>query len=193
MELEVFQQQQQGESSKAYAAYIAYRDLGENRSLEKVSQELTKSVPLLKRWSAKYEWVARALAWDMHRQQRVDEAQLSADELLIEKELEAYKQLLERWREAFAKTPAVIVRRGKEAPNVDAMLRLVKLRREISNIGRRALGMPERIKESRLTGKGGGDLVIEFAVLADDEQPQLPESLEGDDSLLIGRGEADEQ
>ena len=42
-----------GESAKAFAAFCAYLELGEERSIRAVSQEYTKSIPLLKRWSRK--------------------------------------------------------------------------------------------------------------------------------------------
>lgn len=52
------------ESSRAYQAYVIYRDLGPDRSLAQVSQKHTKSIPTLKRWSSKYNWVERARAYD---------------------------------------------------------------------------------------------------------------------------------
>jgi hypothetical protein len=64
-----------GESTKAYAAYQCYRDFGASRSLEKVSQECTKSIPLLKRWSAKFEWVKRATEFDAEQERIREEAQ----------------------------------------------------------------------------------------------------------------------
>jgi hypothetical protein len=52
------------ESAKAYAALVAYAELGSDRSIEAVSQKLAKSVPLLKRWSAQHRWVERVRAYD---------------------------------------------------------------------------------------------------------------------------------
>lgn len=62
-------ERQQGETTKAYAAFCVYRDLGPDRSLEKVRKEYEKngkkiSVKFLGRWSAKYNWVERARAYD---------------------------------------------------------------------------------------------------------------------------------
>lgn len=53
------------ETMKAYRAFMIYRDLGPGRSLHAVSRELAKSVPLLKRWSSRYDWVGRARAFDV--------------------------------------------------------------------------------------------------------------------------------
>lgn len=63
-----------GESTKAYAAYQCYRDFGVSRSLEKVYQKLAKSIPLLKRWSAQYQWVTRAAEWDAEQERIREEA-----------------------------------------------------------------------------------------------------------------------
>jgi len=57
---------QPGESTKAYAAFCVYRDLGTERSLEKAGQMLDKprTRKWLGEWSAKYKWVERAKAYD---------------------------------------------------------------------------------------------------------------------------------
>jgi len=54
------------ESTKAYAAFCVYRDLGTERSLEKAGQMLDKprTRKWLGEWSAKYKWVERAKAYD---------------------------------------------------------------------------------------------------------------------------------
>lgn len=54
------------EGAKAHAAFIAYRDLGTQRSLSAAAAEVGKTLGLLKRWSAQHEWLARAAAWDRH-------------------------------------------------------------------------------------------------------------------------------
>jgi len=59
-------ERQPGESTKAYAAFCVYRDLGTERSLEKAGQMLDKprTRKWLGEWSAKYKWVERAKAYD---------------------------------------------------------------------------------------------------------------------------------
>jgi hypothetical protein len=53
------------ERIKAYELFCLYRDLGPSRSLQKLRQ--TNALPLslrqLERYSAKYDWVARAQAF----------------------------------------------------------------------------------------------------------------------------------
>jgi hypothetical protein len=62
------------ESSKAYAAFCAYRDLGPDRSIVKAAEgtESSPKVRQFKKWSSRNRWVSRAEAYDdeMDRQLR---------------------------------------------------------------------------------------------------------------------------
>lgn len=44
-------ERQPGESAQAYEAFAIYRDMGSNRSLRVVAEQLSKSDTLIKRWS----------------------------------------------------------------------------------------------------------------------------------------------
>jgi hypothetical protein len=59
-------EQQPRESAKAFAAFSLYLSLGPQRSLDAVSQKSAKSIPLLKRWSRKYDWSGRVAAHGAH-------------------------------------------------------------------------------------------------------------------------------
>ena len=61
----VFEQQPR-ESAKAFAAFSEYLTLGPERSLAAVGQKVGKSVGLIERWSAKYDWLARVQAHAAH-------------------------------------------------------------------------------------------------------------------------------
>lgn len=52
------------ESDPAYEAFALYRDMGIQRSIEVVARDLSKSVQLIKRWSALNDWVIRVRAYD---------------------------------------------------------------------------------------------------------------------------------
>lgn len=52
------------ESTEAYEAFKTYRDWEGKRSIAKVGEKLGKSETLMSRWSADYDWVKRAQAWD---------------------------------------------------------------------------------------------------------------------------------
>ena len=65
---------QPGETSKAYAAFVAYRDLGGERSYAKVARQLGKSTTLLDRWGRQNDWQSRTAAWDSMPGRAVQEA-----------------------------------------------------------------------------------------------------------------------
>jgi len=73
-------EQARGESARAYAAFVAYRDLGPERSLAKAAEQAGRHVSLLKRWSARNRWRDRAWAWD------VAQAREAADALRQQRE-----------------------------------------------------------------------------------------------------------
>lgn len=52
------------ESSKAYEAFVCYRDMGATRTVRAVAEVLSKSQACIKRWSAAHDWPERTRAWD---------------------------------------------------------------------------------------------------------------------------------
>lgn len=68
-------ERQEKESDKAFEAFVKYRDMGLDRSTTKVAKELAKSEQLIRRWSATYDWVKRAAAWDNEVDKDVQKAQ----------------------------------------------------------------------------------------------------------------------
>lgn len=57
-------ERQDGETPKQFEAFAVYRDMGEDRSLVKVADRLSKSAQLMSRWSVANRWVERCADWD---------------------------------------------------------------------------------------------------------------------------------
>jgi len=59
-----------GESSKAYAHFCLYRDMGQERSLRKLAAEAKTRSRLrqLQHWSSRWKWVERCRSYDDHLQ-----------------------------------------------------------------------------------------------------------------------------
>src|SRR3954451_22853339 len=115
-------EQQTGESAKAFEAFSIYLNLGLERSTEAVAKSLSKSCALVRRWAARWQWVARVQshaehfakierqateavarckAWDwVKRQQLVREEEWSIHEELIRAGREALKRFHERGKGA---------------------------------------------------------------------------------------------
>lgn len=58
-----------GESAKAFAAFVIYRDLGSERTLKKTRECLGKKSGygrLLEKWSSAFDWVERTKIFDAH-------------------------------------------------------------------------------------------------------------------------------
>lgn len=180
-----------GESVKAYRAFIAYRDLGAERSLSKVAQQLSKSETIIKRWSSQFDWVARAQAWDDEQQTVADETMLDifGDNLakerkeLLQAELDDYRTALAEYRRAMAharvinrehtgvtKDPAtgetIKIVTVRLTPNEH--IRLMRWRLDIARLGRLALGLPMTVRESRLADENGEALPL--TALLDEEE-----------------------
>jgi hypothetical protein len=65
----------EGETAQAYAAFRVYRDLGPLRTVDKMMGVARTSA---QRWSRRWDWQARAVAWDDSVHQEEDRARLEA-------------------------------------------------------------------------------------------------------------------
>lgn len=75
-------ERQPNESEEAYAAFLAYRDMGVKRSLRSMGQEGDKRGSFQKRcgrWSSKWRWVDRSAAWDNRIQGERDKVRLNQE------------------------------------------------------------------------------------------------------------------
>ncbi len=63
-------ERQKGETHKAFAAFLVYRDLGPDRTIKLAGKSIGRISDGYDRmsedWSAKYGWVARAASYDSH-------------------------------------------------------------------------------------------------------------------------------
>ena len=57
---------QSGETSRAFAAFKIYRDLGRSRSLPEAARALGVFHSVVRKWSYLRKWVERSKAWDVH-------------------------------------------------------------------------------------------------------------------------------
>lgn len=62
------------ETSKAYEAFCLYRDMGPQRTVRAVAEELNKSQAIIGRWSSAYDWPERTRAWDSMPGRKTEEA-----------------------------------------------------------------------------------------------------------------------
>src|SRR5205814_10552772 len=59
------------ETHRAYSAFIAYRDIGSDRTIQKAADLLQKSGSVLRRWAVKFNWQHRAADFDEDNAQQM--------------------------------------------------------------------------------------------------------------------------
>ncbi len=67
-------ERQQGESDKAWEAWIAYRDAGSSRTIDATAKALGKGPAILYEWSRRYQWRERIRHWSNWMDMQVNEA-----------------------------------------------------------------------------------------------------------------------
>jgi len=135
---------QPGESSRAFAAFCAYRDLGPFRSLRAAAEafygRLSASVVRqLQTWSGTFKWVERSDAWDRYLDAEARQAKVKAQREMAERHAQEARGLqakaLERLRSL----------RPEELAPADVLRYFV----EAAKLERLALGEPETVTEQR--------------------------------------------
>lgn len=66
----------ESETQKAYSRFCVYRDMGPDRSIAKVCEEIGKPSGYsrhLERWSSEHNWVSRAESYDTYMSERMRE------------------------------------------------------------------------------------------------------------------------
>lgn len=71
-------EQQSKESSRAFAAFVCYRDLGLQRSCAKVAELLKLAAPSVLELSKRHNWQNRVRAWDAHVDSQIQKDQIGA-------------------------------------------------------------------------------------------------------------------
>jgi len=107
------------ESEPAWQAFTTYLDLGGERSLPRVAKRCAKSLPLMKRWSAKYTWADRAKAYDSELARLKQTAEQKAiakatEKAAYKREITAQRVLEETANVAFIRVTDVIKWEGEE-------------------------------------------------------------------------------
>jgi hypothetical protein len=110
---------QPNETDKSWAAFCIYRDMGRDRSAEKVRLKLGHgSRIIVERWSSKYSWVKRCSAFD--------DNELEKESIMLQKE--RLNRRLQMERDAWN-------RRDKLIKKADTIARVPLLRPETSEDG----------------------------------------------------------
>lgn len=80
-------EQQPKESSRAFAAFVCYRDLGMQRSCAKVAEQLKISSPSVLELSQRHSWQNRVRAWDAYVDQQTQKDQIDAVKIMKRRQI----------------------------------------------------------------------------------------------------------
>ena len=143
-------EQQPKESSKAFAAFKTYLDLGPNRSLVSAAAKMGCSKRRMEWLSRKYDWPGRVAARDAHV---ADLERQAIERLAVEKAVEWWQLHEPARRQAWleAEEAIAMVREARErwrksgrTPGFEGMARMLDLAFKLKQF---AAGMPSEIKE----------------------------------------------
>ena len=176
-------EQQESETAPAFAAFVAYRDLGLGiRSTVKVAQGLGKSTALIHRWSSRWNWVNRCRLYDQELDRLIRERHLS--ELYAARDRHALLA-----REVQVKVLERLDNMSAQEIPVPILAQMLKI---ATDIELRALGEPLGKTQTEITGPSGGPIQAEVVIgivndLIKDPQSRialdhLAQRLEGDTS-----------
>ena len=138
------------ETTKAFAAFKTYLDLGPNRSLVSAAEKLGCSKRRMEQLSRKYDWPGRVIAFNRHF---ADLERQAIERLACEKAVEWWQLHEPARRQAWleAEEAIAMVREARErwrnsgrTPGFEGMARMLDLAFKLKQF---AAGMPSEIKE----------------------------------------------
>lgn len=136
-------ERQEGETSKAWEAFCIYRDMGVDRSLRKVAQNLNKSVTQIAEWSSKYDWVKRVTAWDAEQDRIARQEQIKAIKAMRNRHAGMAKAMIVKAGRALQRIP-------EEEIKASDISRMIEVASKLERISRGDVG---EVIEERDGGK----------------------------------------
>lgn len=122
-------ERQKGETSKAYAGFCAYRDLGPDRSIRKAGEVLGKNQTTLEQWSARNDWVKRAGAWDAEQDRITRQAQIDEIKKMRKRHADLANAMLVKAAKALQRIPEDEIKAGDVSRMVETAAKLERISR----------------------------------------------------------------
>ncbi|MGW0822569.1 hypothetical protein [Streptomyces sp. NPDC002845] len=169
-------ERQDSETTAAFSAFAAYRDMGPARSITKVARQLGKSRTLIGRWSRAHAWVLRAQAFDREQ-----------DRIFAAEQRQARKETARRHAKlAQAFLGKAVARLQILDPRELSPAELLRYFATAADIERRAVGDNLGSPEHAVADGGGA---VEAEALTDEERKARMEQLRRELERRIGQGD----
>ena len=122
-------ERQPGETTRAYEAFVMYRDMGADRSLRKVVQKLGKNFTTIGEWSGKYKWVDRVAAWEQEQDRVNRQAQLDEIKKMRKRHADLANAILIKAAKALQRIPDDDIKATDVSRMVDVASKLERISR----------------------------------------------------------------
>ena len=143
-------ERQPGETEKAWQAFKLYRDLGEGRTLQEVSRKLSKHQSNVSRWSKKWRWQSRVMAWDMEVDRQARKARLKQINQMRDQHSRLGMLLKRKAYRTLKLADEIMARVGTEGATLKDAARLLDVGRALIDTGAKlhalSLGEPTEIE-----------------------------------------------
>ncbi len=160
------------DTDKSFEAFCIYRDMGANRSLEKVAEKCSKSVGLLYRWSAANNWQERVAAYDASLDEKHLDKQAERQEKIKDNAFKDY-EFLRKSIDNFKTNIEAMRFVGVNAYEIGTLVELMK---KADDYARRAVGLPDKITEQKNEHSGVGGAPIAFRIEYPDDPNPTPDT-----------------
>jgi len=138
-------ERQPGETTRAFAGFVAYRDLGPTRTQGDVPQLTGESLERVYKWSTHWRWAERASAWDDHCDETMRAAELDELEEMGRRHARLGVAMLEQVQRSLD-----LMRADDEKPlSVKLLARWAKIGVEIERLARGAATAHVMTSEAR--------------------------------------------
>jgi len=160
-------QQRPDENEKQYRAFVDYRDMGVSRSLNNLLgkyRQQTANKPPTKRhrtladWSTRYDWQVRVEAWDHAQTKSIEEANAERRRIVQENawhDYEFIRKVIDKKVKLYSDTNYVA-----DPNDIRNMIGLMK---QADDYVRRAVGLPDKISESKSEVAHSGTVGLTWA------------------------------
>ncbi len=144
------------DTDKSFQAFCIYRDMGVKRSLRKVADKLSKSETIINRWSFTHNWVERTSAYDDYqatlRKERKERKQIEIEDNVLS-DYDFLRACIQKRIETYT-----ALNYKAEPYELQDLLGMMK---QADDYARRAVGLPDKITESKNDHKVDGTLKTE--------------------------------
>jgi hypothetical protein len=148
-----------GESSKAYAHFCLYRDMGQGRSLRKLAGDAKciSKVAQLRRWSSRWRWVERCQKYDDHLEYQ-DRLQQEKERREMHKRHAKMGMLAQSFAVRKLEKLSNRIEQGEEHVSPGEVARILDVGVKVERLAR-----GESTESHELSGPGGGPVKLDLA------------------------------